>query len=638
MTLPGTGSLEDLRWTEGTVDWKVEIALIPVGGTGAIWDTDNWDESDWSSNVPDWVDVTGEVLAAHTNIGAERWSTRVRDANASITLSNDDGIFNPDFGVEQEGFPFFRSTNEDELTIILSDYRADARLQDGFEASISGRHRANTDQGWLFNIAATTADETFALRFQNDRLRFTVRTADGTFTIETTQVFVDGDEFSALAEYDPVAGEITLEVNDVIETPVPVTGLLNLAGGATRLAAYNRSRFESADRAFLGDIFGATLVDSDNELIARLDARDTDLGKGVITPGSDWEDDAGIEWVAGENLIIEQPGVVGRLALRPGRWIRLSANAQQGYVPVFTGTIDGIEEIYDQAGDNIVSNLQCTGFGALFAVENPPALENAVGGGERTDQRVTRILDEILWFEEARALDVGQHTMISSTLARSRTEEMQRAADAEGGIFFFDGDGIATFRNYDFLETSDRSVNVQYQPGSGIQGQPEVVGIKSDWEAGRVSNDIQMARDGGEAVRIQNTTSQSLYGRRSYQRFDFEVETDVQVEALADQFLLRRQYDRLSVDEATLWARTAAAAQLLFETQIGDRLRIHVITNRGWSYAVEVWVIGIRYNVSASDWTAIYRLADTNEGIATGNPGAYSDGYSDGYLIGDSSA
>ena len=202
-------------------------------------------------------------------------------------------------------FPFFRSTSEAEFTGILSGYRADARLQDGFEAEISGEHGLNTDQGWLFNIAATTADETFALRFQNDRLRFTVRTADDTFTIQTTQVFADGDEFVVLAEYDPVAGEIRLRVNGIVETPVAVTGLLNLAGGATRLAAFQRSRFPSADRAFLGDIFKATLV-ADNVLIAQLDPTDTGFVSGAIPPGSEWEDDAGETWEVGENLTIEQ--------------------------------------------------------------------------------------------------------------------------------------------------------------------------------------------------------------------------------------------------------------------------------------------------------------------------------------------
>ena len=1279
--LPGSAIEEPSeQWEpDGLVDFRVEVATIPIGGSGTIWDIDNWDEGEWSSNVPAWVDTTAQVLGLSTNLGAERWSTRVRDGSAMVELDNDSGIFNPDAGAETEEnqvrlirselglFRSFRSTVEAELTGILSDYQADARLQDGFEASISGRHGLNTDQGWLFNIAASVADETFAYRFQNDRLRFTVRTADDTFTIQSTQVFADGDEFVAVAEYDPVVGEIRLRVNGVVETPVPVTGLLNLAAAVTFLSAFQRSRFPSADRAFLGDIFEATLV-ADGVLIAKFDPRDTGFGSGAITPGSDWEDDAGVEWVVGENLtmIIEpsnlpdtflqsdlfgsldladgfilttqgrvdtpvgspvgrivslfaqdetdrvfnldrppggfirfnietdeglfdldhsiilnegdvfnalaeykpaaplvvgflgggpaetvakasldvtgdleaiaavrinaagvqtilgkweaaggeksyrfgvtaggeltfevsddgtatdtavstevipifgidmwvrvlfsqltgnvsfylsgdpieeahefiswgqlgdtvtisneqinvgslalragsdsdgaapfngrlygvwldgddgedppanvpvfeddwigsdgdpwdvtkwvtvtinadvdiqndrgrtlspgpggpgerlaveaimtpivdqemlidvqaglnynnnsypwwnvrgsgvfssdagfptayrldmQPGSAnilqlqsrvsgsltlldsishpmltdfeaytirfsaigdqikvkiwltadaepiawdmevtdsavtaagvvavgsiafsntnklffydnlsvfgasaapfqdlteragpdwrtdsqgwsvppgndflgndwafigggawtpsaggagsieltvngtletlpitgviniastapltvfnrsdlsvaqgfigairgmllvnndrriiaqvlvrdigiepgleipeghewddpqgntwtagvltfieevsvpgGRLALRPGRWLRIAANAQHGWSDLFTGTIDGMEEVYSEGADHISMLLQCTGFGALFSVESQPALQNAVGAGERTDQRVDRVLDLIGWFSGARLIDQGDHTMVSTTLARTRTEEMMRASDAEGGIFYFDGEGFAVFRSRDFLLTDPRSVNVQFQPGSNIPGDPQVIGIVSQWEAGRVNNDVQLARTGGEALRVQNTQSQALYGRRAYQRFDYEVENDVQVQDLADQLLERRQYDRLSVDQATLNAPDIEAARTIFEARLGDRIRIHVVTLRGWGYAVDTWIVGVQYQVSASDWNVTYRLADTATGLPPGVGGAYDhDAYSDGYVIG----
>ena len=632
---PQTNSAPDRFWTDGEVFWRVELALLPAGtGTGSLWDTGRWDFDEWAGNLPEWQVVTNDAFTVNINQpGVERWGTRVRDASAMVTLDNSEGQYNPDFGVEREGFPFFRSTNEAELTGILSDYRADARLQDGFEVNIAGRHGLNTDQGWLFNIAATTADETFALRFQNDRLRFTVRTADGTFTIESTQVFVDGDEFFVLAEYDPTAGEIQLRVNGVVETPVVVTGLLNLAGGATRLAAFNRSRFESADRAFLGEIFGATLV-ADSVLIAQIDAGDTGFGPGAVSPGSDWLDDAGVEWVVGNNIIIEQIGVAGSLSLRPGRWLRVSVSAGEGYIPVFTGTIDGMEEDYTQAGDMIVTILQCTGFLGLFAVENPPALETPTGGGDRTDVRVGRILDLIGWFDAGRDLQIGAHTMLPSTLARSRSEEMQRAAEAEGGSFFFDGNGVATFKALDWLKNDPRSIAVQMQPGSGILSDPLITSVKSDWQAGRVRNDIQLARDGGSSVRVENTTSQTLYGRRSFQRFDYEAENDDQVLALAEQQLEFRQYDKLSVDEVTLHAETREQAASIVNTLLGDRIRVHVDTNRGWGYTVECWVIGIRYNVSMDDWTATMRLVDTSLNIPSGNPGAYSDGYSNGYLIG----
>lgn len=418
---PGTNS-----WVGGTVFFRFEIALLPSQTTGGLWDQALWDQGIWAGNLPQWVEVTADMLSANTSAGSEKFGTRVRDAIGVFRLDNSEGQYNPDFGAD-----------------------------------------------------------------------------------------------------DP-----------------------------------------------------------------------------------------------------------GELAIRPGRWVRFSVSAGQGFIPIFTGTIDSMSEDYDTAGDNIVTNLMCTSFGGLLSVNNPPALETPVGGGELTSDRITRILDAVNWYPQFRFIDVGVNTMLPSTLARTRYEEMQRAADAEGGSFFFDGQGGPTFHNQGYITSGVRPTTLQAQPGSGIPGEPEVIAVKSDWDAGRVHNDIQLAREGGAAVRVEDTTSQSLYGRRSYQRFDYEVENDTQVLGLANQLLAWRAYDKLSVDEITLWAPNVAAAQKMVNLQWGDLVRAFVVTNRGWGYAIDANVARIDWTVTTNDFTQTLRIVDRTIGAPPGTRGAYSDGYSDGYLIG----
>ena len=415
-----------MPWSRGQVFFKMEIALFPSAADGGLWDQALWDEGIWAGNLPEWVELTNTVYTVTASMGAEKWGTRFRDGNATFTVDNSTGNYNPDFGAD----------------------------------------------------------------------------------------------------------------------------------------------------------------------------------------------------------------IPGELSIRPGRWIRLSANAGEGWIPIFTGTIDQMSEQYDQAGDNITTLLYTTGFGALLGVNNPPALITPVGGGDFTGERVNRLLDSFNWYVQARDVQAGSHTMQSSAFARTKFEELQRAGDAEGSGFWFDGRGFAVFKDKDWLTTDPRSINPVMLPGSEIPGQPQVIAVESDWAAGRVVNDIQLARTGGTSVRVENTTSQSLYGRRSYQRFDYEVENDTQVLSLANQLLGWREYDKLSIDEITLWdGGNIDAARLMIETLIGDHWLATVTTNRGWGYTVPVNVARIDWRITADDWFLTCRVVDRTIGAPPGTKGAFSDGFSDGFLI-----
>ena len=148
---------------------------------------------------------------------------------------------------------------------------------------------------------------------------------------------------------------------------------------------------------------------------------------------------------------------VGNQKLRVGKWARIQGRSKhsQDFITIVTGKIDSMQETYIEGGADIRMRFNCSELSAAMQRDDPPPLEVPVGAGERTDQRAQRILDA--WGEgptgpDVPPLDVGVSTMIATTLDNSRFIEMQTAAQAENGAFYFDRDGNPRFRNRSWLD------------------------------------------------------------------------------------------------------------------------------------------------------------------------------------------
>jgi len=310
------------------------------------------------------------------------------------------------------------------------------------------------------------------------------------------------------------------------------------------------------------------------------------------------------------------------LRMRPGRAIRLSANAGEGWIPVFTGFADRIDERYRGAGFDVTTVINASDTGTLMAVDNPPALETPTPI-ETTTQRITRILDAFGW--PYRELDTSSVRMRASTLGQSRFEEAQRAADAEGGAFYFDGEGTAIFRNREWSQ-------FELKEPSDIIGGPlglPIVDVDVEWTAAIIVNDAQYARIDGEAIRQENPQSQALYGTRTRRRFDLQCQDDTDVEYLASRVVERLAYDRLRVNAVTVHPFTNLEARRALALAIGDVVTVTVSLRGGlWSYTTEASIQGIAHRVTASDWEVTYQLEDTQ----SGPPGtAFDAGFTTGF-------
>lgn len=118
-------------------------------------------------------------------------------------------------------------------------------------------------------------------------------------------------------------------------------------------------------------------------------------------------------------------------------------------VPRFTGRVESMNDRFSGGGEDIVTDIQAIDpLGDLHDF-NPSA--SSPTGVQATDDRVRAVLDNMGWPVSLRSIQYGQHNMATSELAQPALEESQRAADAEGGQFYADGDGTLVFKNRDWL-------------------------------------------------------------------------------------------------------------------------------------------------------------------------------------------
>lgn len=304
----------------------------------------------------------------------------------------------------------------------------------------------------------------------------------------------------------------------------------------------------------------------------------------------------------------------GDLSLRPGRLARISAAAGAGWVPVFTGYINSLDPSYGQGGQDPVMRLTLQGFAGSLQQFNPPDLTVPIAAGQSTDDRVRQVLAAYGWNETEwpSIIQTGAHTMAESYLAATGLEELQRAAEAEGGAYFHAADGSPRFKAFQWLLNDARSTVVQLDIGDLTDADsPEVIDVQPSWDALSIINDAQYTRKGSSTpVRVESVISQSLYGWKALRK-SVECETDAQLLALATDAVERNQFDRRRLDSLTLHAPNGIAAAAMFGLQIGDLVAATVTTLHGWEYSVEAHINGIGFVVSGSDWSQILRLDDT---------------------------
>jgi hypothetical protein len=336
------------------------------------------------------------------------------------------------------------------------------------------------------------------------------------------------------------------------------------------------------------------------------------------------------------------PALIGGQTLRPGRLIGVQGKRTDSdeWIDMWIGRIESLGDVYIDAGHDVQSRWNCTGFFGYAESNRRVPLEvfDPATTGQLTSERITYIWETLEGLNPI-FLDIapGTNTMIGSTLGGSLLDLFQEAEEAEGGEFFESRGGRLTFRDKDWL-VNNANAGPSYfigQDGSDLK----ILNVETSWDAVRIQNWVSLTRDAqpGSAETptpqvAQNTSSQAKYGKRSVARQGLQNDNDVAVNDLANRVVDFNSFDTLRVDEIDVWASTLESVDTLLKAEIGDvtQVQVKVAEALGWDYTIQAWVFGVEHHISHTDWVTTLRLDNTFRG----NPllaGPYSKAYSSAY-------
>lgn len=301
--------------------------------------------------------------------------------------------------------------------------------------------------------------------------------------------------------------------------------------------------------------------------------------------------------------------------LVPRRTVRITCNAE----PVFIGKIDDFDISYAPSNQSEVR----IDVSDAFSVFTNLALNEFTPSSELSGARVNAVLDrpEIEWPESEREIDPGNSTMMSSLVetGTSALEYLQLVSDSEFGNLFIGKDGKVVFRernavpNTPSLVFSDEVVAGEFQ-GIQFASVNNVFGSENLYNRILISN---AAEEPLEAT-TNNQESETLYGPRSFSQTDLLVESQEQLQFLAD-FLLARFKDpqyRFEAVTVVMDTLTVENQDAVLDLEIGDVVLVRFQPS-GIPPAIEQFcrIIGISHEWDTASKNITFALERLDFGI-----------------------
>lgn len=308
------------------------------------------------------------------------------------------------------------------------------------------------------------------------------------------------------------------------------------------------------------------------------------------------------------------PYVVGGVTeVTPMRIIQIRATWNGVTYNLWRGNADSWLPGYFKGDTYSDVTLTATDGFKILGAYNRPAVA-AVGTGELTGTRISRILNSASWPTADRMIGLGQTTFQSTTLEGDALAEIQLVTDTEIGEFYIDAAGRATFRDRYAVMTDSRSNSSQATFGDDLPGgELAYYEIEPSYDDEQLVNLARITRVGGTEQVSQDSASITTYLTHAYERSDLLMQTDA-VAASHGQFIVymskdpEYRFEGLTinplVDPADLWPQVLGR-------EIGDRITLRRRPpGGGATIEREVLIRGVAHEVNFRDqtWLTTWQL------------------------------
>jgi hypothetical protein len=259
--------------------------------------------------------------------------------------------------------------------------------------------------------------------------------------------------------------------------------------------------------------------------------------------------------------------------LIPRRTVRITCNAQ----PVFIGQIDDFDISYAPSNRSQVR----IDVSDAFSVLTSSGLEEFTPSSQLSGARVNAVLDrpEIAWPADQREIDPGNSTMLGALVedGTSALEYLQLVSNSEFGNLFIGKAGRVIFRqrnavpNTPSIVFSDEVVAGEF---TGIQ----FASVNNVFGSENLFNRISISNAAEEPLvaTASDEDSQTIFGPRSFSQTDLLVESQEQLQFLADFLLARFKEPQYRFEAVTVVMDTLSTENqdAVLDLEIGDIVQV----------------------------------------------------------------
>lgn len=301
-------------------------------------------------------------------------------------------------------------------------------------------------------------------------------------------------------------------------------------------------------------------------------------------------------------------------ALVPRRELRITAND----TPVFYGYIEDFDLEY-QPGNRATVRVDAAD---AFSVLANSVIDELDPPSELSGARVERVLDlpEVNWPATLRQIDDGNTVLLdSSVIGTSALEYLQTVANSEFGNLFISKDGDLVFKERN-AATSAPDLIFSDDPAPSASTKIPFSAVQAIYGSENLYTRIELANTDviPEEVLVENETSSTLYGIRTYSDTSLLVQEATDLQDLAN-FLLATYQNPLFRFEAVQVIidkldETQTAA--ILDLEIGDIVQVRFQpSNIPPAIELPARIIGISHNWEPQLRRVSFTLETLNLGV-----------------------
>lgn len=313
----------------------------------------------------------------------------------------------------------------------------------------------------------------------------------------------------------------------------------------------------------------------------------------------------------------------GESQLQP--MVRVRGTAYRDGVPyrLITALADSWTPQYPGPTWSTVTLTASDAFKVFASQDRSPS--GAVGASEDSGARVTRVLNNLGWPTDDRAVDTGDSTLQATTLDGNGLAELQLVADSEYGEFYIDPEGTAVFRRRLALAADTRSNTSQVTFGDGGGSEIPYRTVNVDADDTTMANYVSIARAGGAEQTASDAASISRYLRKVHQRTDLLMETDAVALDYAKFVLARSKDPEVRFGQIQMGVPRSSVAALAWPAmlglELGDRVTVIRRPPGGGTNSRDCYIRGVEHSSDGGDWSTTLTLetADRTDYWVIGN-------------------